>query len=189
MVNTAPERSVRLVATMLPCIASTKPRQIARPKPRAGTPPISAAHAVELVEDVLQIGGRNARPLVQHLHDHMAAVLPRLDGDQRHLPVRTCRIVQQIEQHLLEQHLVQIEHRQIGLQHHLRAMLRQDLAGAPQRAADHIGQFDRAGAQAQRPRFQPRHVQQVADETIEPLRLVLDVVDQVEPRRRIQSPR
>ena len=43
MVNTAPERSVRLVAVMVPCIASTKPRQIARPSPvparRRSAPP------------------------------------------------------------------------------------------------------------------------------------------------------
>ena len=51
---------------------------------------------------------------------------------------------------------------------------RQDLAGAPQRAADHVGQFDRAGARLQRAGLQPRHVQQVADETVQPLGLFLD---------------
>jgi hypothetical protein len=31
--NTAPERSVRFAAVMVPCMASTKPREIARPRP------------------------------------------------------------------------------------------------------------------------------------------------------------
>ena len=73
-----------------------------------------------------------------------------------------------------------------GSSTHLRPVLRQDLAGAPQRAADRIRQIDRAGAQPQRPGLQPRHVQQVADEAIEPLRLVLDVADQIAPRRCIE---
>src|SRR5712675_1804105 len=33
MVNTAPLRSVRLAAEIMPCIASTKPREMASPRP------------------------------------------------------------------------------------------------------------------------------------------------------------
>ena len=36
MVNTAPLRSVRLAARMVPCMASTKPREIASPRPVPG---------------------------------------------------------------------------------------------------------------------------------------------------------
>src|SRR5258707_2067434 len=36
MVNTAPPRSVRLLAETVPCIASTKPREIASPRPVPG---------------------------------------------------------------------------------------------------------------------------------------------------------
>ena len=96
-------------------------------------------------------------------------------------------VVQQVEQHLLEQHR------------------RPDRASAD-RAADapasgaRPGSCRRAAArcrstsdsstgpvsQPQRPGFQPRHVQQVADEAIEPLGLLLDVADQVQPRRGVQ---
>src|ERR1700681_170076 len=36
MVSTAPLRSLRLAAAIVPCIASTKPREIARPSPVPG---------------------------------------------------------------------------------------------------------------------------------------------------------
>src|SRR6185312_17009251 len=36
MVSTAPRRSLRLAANILPCIASMKPREIARPSPVPG---------------------------------------------------------------------------------------------------------------------------------------------------------
>src|SRR6185437_15044198 len=52
-------------------------------QPGAGTPPVRTADAIELVEHTLQVGGRNTRTLVQHLHHDMPAILPRLEGDQR----------------------------------------------------------------------------------------------------------
>ncbi len=53
-----------LTASMLPPIASTMPRAIARPEPGAGRHTVAAAGAVEAVEHVRQVGGGNAHALV-----------------------------------------------------------------------------------------------------------------------------
>ena len=55
MVKTAPGRSVRLPAAIVPPIASTKPRHIARPSPVPARTLSPFRHAVELVEDPFQI--------------------------------------------------------------------------------------------------------------------------------------
>ena len=61
--NRAASDRVRLAAVIVPPMASTKPRQMARPRPGAGALPVGGLHAVEFVEDALEIVGRNARRL------------------------------------------------------------------------------------------------------------------------------
>ncbi len=60
----APLRSVRLAAVIVPLMASTKPRQMARAKAGAGALVVAAMNAIELVENLLIIGGRNTFTLV-----------------------------------------------------------------------------------------------------------------------------
>ena len=67
MVNTAPVRSVRLAAMIVPPIASTKPRRDRKAQPGAGAHVVALLHAIELVEDPLEIGGRDAVALVEYL--------------------------------------------------------------------------------------------------------------------------
>ncbi len=118
-------------------------------KAGAGTPAIGGTNAIELVEDVLQIDGRNARAFVHHLHADTAIVAPGPDRHQRSGRCVFAGVVEQIEQHLLEQYRIDVEHRQVRLQCDLRAVAREDLAHAAQGAADHVGQLDGTGVQAQ----------------------------------------
>ena len=109
MVKTAPGRSVRLPAEIVPPIASTKPRQIARPSPVPAPDLVALADAVELVEDALEVRRRNARcprpsPAARRCHRRPspAARIESMSGR------RVFRgIVEQVEQHLLEQHRVE----------------------------------------------------------------------------------
>ena len=73
IVNTAPRRSARFAATMVPCMASTKPREIASPSPVPGADLVGLLRAVELVEDVLEIVLRNAFALVDDLQGDRVA--------------------------------------------------------------------------------------------------------------------
>ena len=76
MVNTAPDRSVRLAAVMRAAHRLDEAAADRKPSPVPARRR-SAPHAVEFVEDALEIGRRNAGPFVQHLHGHVAVVAPR----------------------------------------------------------------------------------------------------------------
>ena len=67
MVITAPLRSLRLAAEIVPCIASTKPREIASPRPGAGADVVALLRAIEFVEHAFQLRRRNAVALVDDL--------------------------------------------------------------------------------------------------------------------------
>ncbi len=98
---------------MVPCMASTKPREMARPSPGPGAHMVAFRGAVELVEYMLQILRRNTLPLVDDLEADGVDVPPALNADRRAGRRILGRIVQNIEQHLLHQHRVQIERRKV----------------------------------------------------------------------------
>ena len=81
-------------------------------------------------------------------------------------------IVQQVEQHLLEQHRVEFQHRQVGGKIKRDLVSRQHLAGAPQRAADDLADILPRRIRHDRAGFQLGHVEQIGDEAVEPLGLV-----------------
>ena len=60
IVNTAPGRSVRFAAVIVPPMASTKPREIASPSPVPARTWSPFSRAMELVEDALELLRRNA---------------------------------------------------------------------------------------------------------------------------------
>ena len=84
------------------------------------------------------------------------------------------RIVEKVEQHLLEQHGVELQHRQIGRELDLDPVLREDLAGALQGGADDLADVVERSVRRDRAGFEPGHVEQVGDEAVEPLRFVVD---------------
>ena len=70
MVNTAPVRSVRFAAAIVPPHGLDEAARDGEAEPRAGAHLIALLHPVELVEDALQVVRRNAVALVQHLQPH-----------------------------------------------------------------------------------------------------------------------
>ncbi len=141
MVKTAPVRSVRFAAAIVPPIASTKPAADGKAQPGAGPHLIALADPVEPVEDALQILRRHARPLVG------------MTGCRTHPPSRARRgcamrravgrvfggVVEQVEQHLLEQHGIEpaasAGRAAMSISTRWRAS---DLRRAAQRAADDV---------------------------------------------------
>ncbi len=88
-------------------------------------------------------------------------------------------IVEQIEQHLLEQHGIELEHRQIGGELQLDAGAGQDLAGPPQRAADDLAEIVQRRVRHDGAGLELGHVEQIGDEAVEPLGLVDDGGEQL----------
>ena len=88
-------------------------------------------------------------------------------------------IVEQVEQDLLEQNCVQLQHRQAGGKLQFDVMLRQNLASASQRAADDLAEVVQRRVGHHGAGFELGHVEQVDNEAIEPLRFVDDGREQV----------
>ena len=108
----------------------------------------------------------------------------RLDADGRAGRRIFRGIVEQVEQHLLEQHGIERQHRQVGGELDLDLVLREDLAGAPQRAADDLAEVVQRGVGHDRAGFELGHVEQVGDEAVEPLGLVDDRARAARPSAR-----
>ena len=60
-------------------------------------------------------------------------------------------------------------------------MAGQDLAARSQGAADDLGEIDQLELRLDRAGFQPRHVEQVGDEAVQPLGFLLDRAEQLAP--------
>ena len=151
-----------------------------KPEPGAGADLVGLLRAIELVEDVLEIGGRNAAALVEH-----AAGRPRRARASsgcgwwfpaarisRHCPSRlnsTCS----------NSTASSFEHRQIGREFQFDLMARQDAAGAAQRAADDLAEIVQRDVRRDRPGFELGHVEQIGDEPVEPFGFVDDGRQQI----------
>ena len=88
-------------------------------------------------------------------------------------------VVQYVEQGLLQQHRIDVEHRQVGGDVELDTVVGENLAGAPQRAADDLAEIVRGGVECERAGLEPRHVEEVGDEAVEPLGLLDHGADQL----------
>src|SRR5882724_2290852 len=102
----------------------------------AGAHLVTLLGAVELVEDMLQVTGRDAVALVEDLQADRSPVTPALDSDRGAGTGIFRGIVQDVEQYLLEQHGVEVEQRQVRLDCKLDVMMTQNLCCAPQGAAN-----------------------------------------------------
>src|SRR5882757_8392853 len=107
-------------------------------KAGAGANVIALLGAIELVEYAIELDRWNPAALIEDLQRDRIAI-PRTPDRYRGIGRRVFRsIVQQVEQHLLEQHGVELQHRQVGgkLQRHL--VMHENFSRAPQRAADDL---------------------------------------------------
>ena len=133
---------------------------------------------------MLQVAGRNAVAFIEHLQVDGVPLAPRLDADRRARRGVFRRVVEQIEQGLLEQDGIQRQHRQVGSELHLDFVLGEDLGGALQRAADDLADVVRREVGRDGAGFQLGHVEKVGDEAVEPLGFVDDGRKQFRPLRR-----
>ena len=82
-------------------------------------------------------------------------------------------VLEQVDQHLLQQDEVRPQQRQIGREVGRDLMAGQQSAGATQGRAHDVGDVDRLPLRPQRTGLQPGHVEQVVDEAGQPLGLLL----------------
>ena len=127
----------RFSAQMRPPCAWTMPWQIARPSPaprtgRGGLGP------VELLEDAPLLARRQPRAAIGDLDQHGAAGVRRRHLDRA--PGRRVleRVVEQVDQHLLDQHVVHRHERQLGRHAGGDRAPREGLAEAAERGADDL---------------------------------------------------
>src|SRR5882757_9541548 len=93
---------------------------------------------IEFVKYTLQLCRRNAIAFVDDLQGYRIFILQTSDR-YRGVGGRIFRrVVQKIKQHLLEQHRVKLQHRQISGKLKRNSVAHEDLAGAPQRATDDL---------------------------------------------------
>src|SRR5437588_7371523 len=129
-----------------------------QPQPGARATAVLRLNAVELVEDAFEIVRRDARPFIDDLDQGDLAVAP---GPQVYAAAGRCifgGVVEEVEQHLLEQHRIELQHRQIGGDRDFDAMPSEDFAGSPQCRADDFADIEEIEAQLDRAGFQAGHV-------------------------------
>ena len=84
------------------------------------------------------------------------------------------RIVEKVEQDLLHQHHIDLDHWQVGFKIDFDLMVLQDFGGSLNGRTNDVGEVDRSALRGQRARFEPRHVEEIADKPVEPLCLLLN---------------
>ena len=112
IVNTAPVRSVRFAAEIVPPQGLDEAARDRQAQPGAGAHLVALPRPIELIEDALDVGRWNAVAFVEHLQLDAILLLPALNADGRLRRRILGGVVEEIEQHLLEQH---------GIHHHHRA--------------------------------------------------------------------
>ena len=88
-------------------------------------------------------------------------------------------IIEKIEQHLLKQHRIELEHRQVRGEVDLDAVVRENFARALAARCRRSRRDRAARIRLDRAGLEPGHVEQVGDEAIEPLRFVDDGCNQI----------
>src|SRR5262249_20734114 len=148
-------------------------------KPGTGKDVVKLLRAIELIEDPFEVGRRNTFSLVQDLEADGIPVAPTLDADSAaRWSIFGC-IVQEIEEELLKEHGVDLNHWQILAELYLDAMLSQDLARTFESTTDDFTEVVQGCVRNNRPGLQLGHVEQVRDEPVEPFGLADDRGDKV----------
>src|ERR1041384_2422452 len=93
------------------------------PKPGPGDLAVAMLHPVEFIEDTLQILRRNPLPLIGHIDRHAPVAPAGMDADRRSGRGISRGIVEQIDEHLLDQHEVEPQQRKPRLDGDVEAMV------------------------------------------------------------------
>ena len=134
------------------------------------------ADPLERLEDALLQLVRHAGPVVRHLEPHRAAIQDRVQLGRPPGGGVPQRVGEQVGQDPLEQAGVGQHQREAVRHRHLQP---QRVVEPARRDRRHLVDRDGAQERLQRPGVQAAHVEQVADERVEPVRVLLDGGQQV----------
>lgn len=140
---------------------------------------------VETLEHPLALGGGDARPLVAHCDDHLAALALGLEPDQSPWRRELLRILQQVQQHLLDPSWVRTEQRQAAGDLDLNPRRAQALAVLPQQPLHQRQQRHQVAAQPQRAGLDLGEAEQVVDQLVESVALAVDQLQVLAPALRV----
>ena len=132
------------------------------------------AAALKLLEDGFFSPPGQARAVVGHRQLHGITVQVGVDLDGRTQRGVLGRVLQQVDQHPLDQHRVQMQQRQVVGQLHPHRAPGQGCGAGGQRAAHHLFQRLPLAVQPHRASLKPGHVQQVVDQRIHAQRRLPD---------------
>src|SRR5439155_24839714 len=138
-------------------------------EPQAGA--AARADAVELVEDLLLLPGGQAGAAVGDLHDDLVAPAMRLHVDRLAGRCVLGRILDQVDEHLLDEQAIDVHGRQVLGQPGRQLAVAQRRGEPRERHADQLLDGNPLAAQLQVAGLQARDVEQVVDEAVEPLGL------------------
>src|SRR5262245_19760169 len=124
----------------------------------AGAYLVSLLRPVELVKDALEITFGNPSAFIGNLQVNALLVTPAPETDRGVSRRIFGGIVQQVEQHLLEQNGIHTDRGQVGAQLHLETVPVKDLTGALKRAADDLTDVVQRGVGNDRAGFELGHV-------------------------------
>ncbi|KEH09535.1 hypothetical protein GY14_12305 [Delftia tsuruhatensis] len=122
---------------------------------------------------------RQAGPAILHGHKHLAVLFACVDGQRRAGRRVLGGVVQQVDQHALHEHGIELQQRQAGGHVGTHGMLVQARAHLAQRAADHFIQRQPFALQVHAALLQARHVQQVLHQSLHGLGLDADLLQHV----------
>ena len=146
---------------------------------RPGCLLVAGAHAIEHVEHGVARFRRDAGALVAHAHAHALAVQRRCDLD----PTTGRRVfggvVENVDQHLLDENRVDVEDRHVLRDLHFDVQRGERPRHLLERPADDLAQIDPFAVRLQRAVAEPGHVEQVLDEAVQPLALLEDGLHQL----------
>src|SRR6267378_5871382 len=146
------------------------------------------AHAVELLEDLALLAGRQPRPAVGDVHDDLVALATGLHVDRLAAGRVLRRVLEQVDEHLLHQQAVDVHGWQVLGQPRGDLAVAQRLGQPGERDADQLFDGDPLAPELEAAGLQARDVEQVVDEAIEPLGLVADRLEQLALRDGVQTP-
>src|SRR5436190_5054542 len=144
-----------------------------QPESGPGAAAVLRLDAVEFIEDAFEVARRNAGALIADLDYDGFILAPRSYLDAAFSRRVFGGVVEQIEQHLLEQYGVEPEHRQIVGDVQLHVMAPEHAAGPPQRRAEDFADVEEVELEVDCAGFEAGHVEQIADEAVETLGLIL----------------
>ena len=127
--------------------------------------------AVELLEDLALLSGGQSRTAIGDLHGDGPIGRGREDADRTSGGRVLEGVVQQVDQYLLDEDVVDGYQRQIGRHPGRHPSVSQPLAESVERRADHLFQRMPFPLELEGARFQTRHLEQVVDQAVQPLRL------------------